>query len=149
MSQITPRALEWILKAEGGYVNDPADPGGETNFGITHTTYDAYRDSIHLPRRSVKDITEHEVREIYDKQYWAPLAANLADPLATVVFDTCVNMGVQAARALLDFTQDPVRYVDARKAVYYWMTRDPVSPRRKFRTGWVKRLERLSTLLSL
>lgn len=36
-------ALRQILKFEGGYVDDPVDPGGATNFGITQRTYDSWR----------------------------------------------------------------------------------------------------------
>ena len=32
-------ASDWILQTEGGYVNDPADPGGETKYGISKKAY--------------------------------------------------------------------------------------------------------------
>ena len=40
-----PNMLKFVLAREGGYVNDKDDPGGETNKGITHTTYNSYRRS--------------------------------------------------------------------------------------------------------
>ena len=48
-----PNMLKFVLARGGGYVNDKDDPGGETNKGITHTTYDSYRSSKELPIRSV------------------------------------------------------------------------------------------------
>ena len=37
------RALTFVLRWEGGYVDHPADPGGATNYGVTQRTYDAWR----------------------------------------------------------------------------------------------------------
>jgi len=53
--------LEVILKHEGGYVDDPLDPGGETNYGISKKQY---------PDLDIKNITPMEVREIYKKDYY-------------------------------------------------------------------------------
>ncbi len=82
---------EKTLKFEGGYVNDPADPGGETNRGIT----------IHTARRGgykeeMKDLSEDAAKDIYKRLYWNPLLLdNLHDPaLSLVMFDTGVNMGI-------------------------------------------------------
>lgn len=62
--------LAIALRAEGGYVNDPQDPGGATNFGVTQAIYDAWRRSQHLPVQSVRAITQTEVSTIYRLQYW-------------------------------------------------------------------------------
>lgn len=92
------RALPIILRAEGGYVNDPDDPGGETNFGITTRTYHAFlKRSGHQPR-SVKEISEDEVRAIYWYSYWVPAQCDrLPWPLKLIHFDCAVNTGVSAA----------------------------------------------------
>lgn len=91
-------ALAFTLKEEGGYVNNQHDSGGETNHGITHATYDAYRDSIKQPRQSVQLITDAEVRTIYDEMYFQPAKCpQMHSPLDCVVFDWAVNGGVPRA----------------------------------------------------
>lgn len=96
------RALLFALRWEGGYVNDPDDRGGETNQGITHKTYNAYRRSKGLAARSVRLLTEAELHEIYLKNYWSAAGCDLLPPkLAIAHFDWAVNAGVgQAAKTL-------------------------------------------------
>jgi len=91
-------ALVFTLKWEGGFTNNPLDPGGPTNFGIIQSRYDQYRNSIGQPRRSVKDITVAEYTAIYDQYYWEPVRAKWLDgTLGLALFDTAVNMGVGGA----------------------------------------------------
>jgi len=95
-------ALQLILRFEGGYVNDPADKGGETNKGIIKKVYDAYRTSIGKPIQSVKNISDEEVKDIYYKNYWlAAKCDKLPVDVDTVHFDAAVNCGpTQAAKFL-------------------------------------------------
>jgi lysozyme family protein len=97
-----PAAIKLILEHEGGYVNDPDDRGGATNFGIIQTTYDSYRKNKELPLQSVKEIEQDEVQEIYYKNYWLDaLCDRLPFNLAIVHFDFAVNSGIsQAIRTL-------------------------------------------------
>ena len=96
-------ALPLILQYEGGYVNDPDDPGGATNYGITQAVYDDFRDENEQPPLAVRHITMDEVRAIYERNYWrlcgspALIAAN-RPKLATVAFDWAVNAGIERAR---------------------------------------------------
>ena len=53
--------IEVVLKSEGGYVNDPHDPGGETNFGISKRAY---------PSVDIKHLTKEGAIAIYKKDYW-------------------------------------------------------------------------------
>ncbi len=88
------RSLARVLVYEGGYSNHPADPGGPTNKGIIQRVYDAYRDSKGLPRRSVKELEESELQEIYRKQYWNAVSGDqLPSGVDHVVFDGAVNSG--------------------------------------------------------
>lgn len=92
------KALAFTLQWEGGYVNHPADPGGETNRGITHNTYTNYRRSKGLAPRSVRLITSAEVEEIYFTSYWLASGCELLPPsLALVHFDWAVNHGTHGA----------------------------------------------------
>ena len=96
------RALQHVLKLEGGYVNDPRDPGGATNRGITQRTYDAWRRERGLPPRDVRQIEEREVAEIYFERYWkACRCEELPPPLDVLVFDAAVNQGPAVAVRLL------------------------------------------------
>jgi len=89
------RALPRVLMHEGGYVNDPQDPGGETNRGITKRVYDAYRQRMRLPVQSVKNITSQEVAAIYRANYWDLAKCDqLPAGVSYVVFDGNVNSGV-------------------------------------------------------
>jgi len=93
-----PRALTILLPLEGGYVNDPDDSGGATNHGVTQRTYDAWQDAHQRLRRSVKEITDAEVSDLYEANYWvAARCGELPWPLAGVHFDCAVNSGVSAA----------------------------------------------------
>ncbi len=88
------RALPRVLAHEGKYVNDPQDPGGATNFGVTFRVYDAYRTRKGLPTRDVRDIENREVSEIYRLQYWDAVKGDELPPgLDYVLFDGAVNSG--------------------------------------------------------
>lgn len=95
-------ALPHVLRYEGGFVNDPADPGGATNKGITQRVYDTFRASRGLPRQSVAAISDAEVEAIYLRNYWEAGHCNeLPWPLSFVHFDACVNAGIGQATKLL------------------------------------------------
>ncbi len=91
-------ALAFTLKWEGGYSNNIHDAGGATNFGVTHTVYDTYRHSKHLPFQNVKNITPEEVNDIYYNSYWKQAKCEAMTPkIAMTVFDFAVNSGVGRA----------------------------------------------------
>lgn len=86
-------AVEVILSLEKGYVNDPEDPGGETNFGISKRQYPGY---------DIKGLTKPEAIALYHEDYWQPLKPLLLPPrIRLCLFDCAVNQGVgQAIRFL-------------------------------------------------
>lgn len=95
-------ALPQVLKYEGGFSNDPADPGGATNKGITQRVYDAYRTERRVPIQSVARITDPEVELIYFQRYWkAGHCDKLPWPVSFAHFDACVNTGIAQATKLL------------------------------------------------
>ena len=89
------RALEMVLAHEGGFVDHPADPGGATNRGVTQATYDAYRKRKGIPKRSVKELSVDEIKEIYFNGYWRPAMCQEMpnEALSTLMFDAAVNHG--------------------------------------------------------
>jgi lysozyme family protein len=94
-------ALDFTLRWEGGYVNDPDDLGGATNRGVTQATYDAWRRRQGLLPRDVRDIEADELRAIY-RTYWdAVRGDDVAPVVAAVLFDHAVNAGPERAIRLL------------------------------------------------
>lgn len=94
MSEAFPICLASVLRAEGGYTNNAADPAGATNRGITWRVYDAYRRSRGLEPRDVRLMTDDECAEIYRESYWAPIMGDAMPPaLALCVFHAAVNSG--------------------------------------------------------
>lgn len=87
------QALNWIVYAEGGFVDHPADPGGETKFGISKKSY---------PNVDIASLTEKKAKEIYAKDYWHTDGIDtLPYPLDCAVFDMGVNAGVKTAVKML------------------------------------------------
>lgn len=83
------KCLEIILHHEGGYVNHPKDPGGETNLGVTKRVYEE-----HGGTKDMKDLTVEDVAPIYKKGYWDKLKGDdLPSGLDLCVFDFGVNAG--------------------------------------------------------
>ncbi len=85
--------IEVVLHHEGGYVNDPKDPGGETNFGIAKRSH---------PDVDIKNLTKEEAKEIYYENYWCDnKVPNIPDELQHIYFDMCVNFGIIGAGKVL------------------------------------------------
>lgn len=90
-------AFTALLGNEGGYSNNPADPGGETMWGITATVARAngYAGPMNLMPKSV-------AQAIYAAKYWTPMQCDhIPDPLCFQVFDSAVNNGLDQATRLL------------------------------------------------
>lgn len=98
-------ALPHILRFEGGYVNDPDDPGGATNKGVTQAVYDAHRRAKKQSLQPVRNISDDEVAEIYKRDYWDNAKCNeivqTKPNTALIHFDSAVNCGVVQANKLL------------------------------------------------
>lgn len=94
--------LAFTLKFEGGKSNDPRDPGGKTNQGVTYRTYNAYRASKGLSAQDVYAMTPAERNEIYKRDYWKAVTGDsLPAGVDLCVFDYGVNSGPgRALRAL-------------------------------------------------
>lgn len=99
-TNVFQQALKIILKHEGGYVNDPSDSGGETNYGITKNTAAAagYKGSM-------KSIPMEVVEKIYKDNYWNKLCLDIIAAkdvqLAIILFDSAVNCGPSKASTWL------------------------------------------------
>lgn len=96
------KAFNSIIGVEGGYVNDPADPGGETIYGITRRDHpQAWANG----RPSIE-----QAKAIYKANYWDAVKADqLPWPLALFMFDAAVNQGVGTAIKTLQKTLGTVQ----------------------------------------
>ena len=82
--------FERTVGFEGGYVNDPNDPGGETKYGISKRAY---------PDLDIARLTLAQAKAIYSRDYWDRLNLDQIKPevIAGEIFDTAVNMGLTQA----------------------------------------------------
>jgi lysozyme family protein len=87
-------AFETLLADEGGLVNDPADPGGLTKFGISQRRY---------PHENIAALTKARARHLYYEDYWRPngYARIRNGGLAKKLFNLAVNMGATQAHVLV------------------------------------------------
>ena len=85
--------IKVVLRHEGGYVNDPDDPGGETKFGISRKAY---------PDLDIAALTEQSATEIYYHDYWCGNKLHKVPvSLQKIFFDMCVNFGRKGAVKVL------------------------------------------------
>ena len=87
------RCFKFLLQFEGGFVNDPKDPGGATNLGVTQATLSAF-----LGRQAsiaeVKALTPAKAGQIYRAKFWDHVNGdNLPDGIDCAVFDFGVHSG--------------------------------------------------------
>lgn len=165
------RALEHVLAMEGGYTEDPYDPGGPTNLGITLGEFARHRGqpldaaTFDTLRSALRHITRAEAAGIYRADYWEAAACpSLPAPLAAFHFDAAVNQGVAGAARMLqrslgveiDGVLGPdtlaaaraapmpdalARYAEARRAHYR-----SLSTFWRFGRGWLSRVDTTLTL---
>ena len=80
-------AFDRLFANEGGYVDDPNDPGGETNWGISKRSY---------PNVDIKNLTRDSAKAIYLRDFWQRIDG-LPDLVIFHVFDFAVNSGIETA----------------------------------------------------
>ena len=105
LSEVFQTSLGVLLKIEGKLSDQPDDPGGLTNHGVTQETYDLYRMRLGLAARSVEFIATDEVERVYFYDFWLPCncdeIAKDFPVLAYELFEFAVNAGPRnASRAL-------------------------------------------------
>lgn len=110
-------AFRRTISAEGGYVNDPVDKGGETYMGISRKAHPAskiwsYIDKVDKSGKTNKQITAelkknnwltYEVKQIYKKDYWDKFQLDKCkfQKMANEIFDDAINRGIGAAAYLV------------------------------------------------
>jgi lysozyme family protein len=160
-------AIKLVLGHEGGYVNDPGDPGGATKYGVTQKDYTAWTGDENL---NVANLLPSEAVQYYQEAWWEKgcyaqieeqavadryfdLAVNLGTSRATKCLQEAVN-SLGAAQLVVDGQCGPATIAavngcapgtvlpalqEAAKAVYEAIVqRNPVMG--KFLNGWLNRL---------
>ena len=148
------QAVNVILKHEGGLVNNPNDPGGITNFGISKRSY---------PEVDIYNLTKEQAKEIYERDYWKPLRLYMIDNanVCLELFDFSVNAGLSravkmaqklagtkedgmlggiTANAINEFEGDFVRAFKHARIIYYEAIARNKPALKIFLNGWKNRV---------
>lgn len=142
------------LRQDGGYTNDPADPGGETKWGISKKAH---------PELDIKNLTIDKAFEIYKSDYYDIYKKRTPSldldtcsmSYAVVVFDTGVNCGVNRTynwHMRAQETKDPTKTLLGLRDAHYTNLIASNSQLRRFYKGWVNRLndlKKFSEILTL
>ncbi|MDX8462962.1 glycoside hydrolase family 108 protein [Mesorhizobium humile] len=104
------RALSLVLKSEGGWSDNPADPGGATMRGVTLANFRRYV-KANATKADLRAISDAQVATVYRRFYWDAVAgADLPAGVDYAVFDFAVNSGPGRAakylQAVLGVVQD-------------------------------------------
>jgi len=140
------KCLELILHHEGGYVNHPKDPGGETNLGVTKRVYEEWGGT-----KDMVDLTVEDVAPIYEKNYWGRVKGDdLPSGLDLCVFDFAVNAGPGRAakylQSMIGTTVDGGIGPNTLKAVYNYVEEVGLQGMiEEYQSGRISYYEQLST----
>lgn len=141
------QCFQKLLTQEGSYSNNPNDPGGETNFGISKRSY---------PALDIRNLTVDQVRAIYLRDYWLAAKCDLMPRgIDSMLFDAAVNHGVDTAVRLLQQSagvkpdgnvgsitlsavagKNVLREFAIQRALRYSMTKNFLT----FGAGWLRRV---------
>lgn len=163
------RAIAFVINEEGGYVNDPKDPGGATRWGVSIRAHkEDIGDLDHdgdIDAEDVRILPLDQAKAIYHEQYWTAIRGDeLPGSLALAMLDTAVNCGTRRAIILLqrsvaavvdgEFGPDTLRRVLkhsdlaatnllANRLAYY----KTLSSYGRYGKGWRARVARLGDLV--
>lgn len=92
------KSFEWLMESEGGYVNNPQDPGGATIWGVTKKNWEEFL-CRQVSLDEFKALKPQDVKKFYLCNYWQKCgSAVFKSGLDYAVFDFAVNAGVAQAR---------------------------------------------------
>jgi lysozyme family protein len=132
--------LDFILKSEGGYVNHPSDPGGETNYGISKRAY---------PNEDIKNLTLERACELYKRDYMDKVVTeDMSFGQKLFLVDTAVNMGVGRAKEFLKVSNGDLDQLFALREARYAKIISANPKLETFRKGWANRLKHLKEVIA-
>jgi lysozyme family protein len=101
MKENFDKCFELVLEHEGGYVNDPRDPGGRTNMGVTQRAWEAYLNR-NVTEAEMRTLTPNIIKPFYRAMYWDKLKGDqLPSGVDYAAYDLAVNSGVSRAAKYL------------------------------------------------
>ena len=152
--------LDKVLKSEGGFVNNPKDPGGMTNLGVTKAVWEEFVGHP-VSEADMRALTPEKVAPMYEQKYWRPCYGEvLPRGLDFIVFSMAVNAGTgrsvkllqqslgcvpdgvigPATRSLISASDTPTliaKFSECRREYYRSLKTFPI-----FGAGWLKRVDR-------
>jgi lysozyme family protein len=140
MTRRFQRIIPFIFEWEGGYDNDPDDPGGETKFGIDKRSH---------PHEDIKNLTLADAKEIYFDEYWEPAKCeSMSEGMGEVVFNCRVNCGQSRVDKILAIAKTAAAFLDAQEDFYHRLV--AARPKsQKYLKGWLNRTRSLRKFLNL
>ena len=155
MTELFKRCIEIVLKSEGGYINHPTDPGGETKFGIAKRFF---------PDEDIKNLTIERAKELYYQKYWLKMSLEGIECHEAIlqIFDFGINAGTrnsikkaqqiimvkedgccgsQTRVAINNYEGDFVKDFKHVRKVYYEFLADRNPELKVFVRGWLKRIQ--------
>lgn len=129
------KVMQFILAEEGGYVNDPNDPGGETKYGIAKRFH---------PTVDIAALTPEQAKVIYRRDYWDKMGLDTEPKFdkALLLMDCAVNQGVARAKEIYAspkvVNRPFVEAFQAERALRY----AALSTFQQYGRGWFRRLIR-------
>ena len=101
MKENWDKCFQLVLKSEGGYVNNPKDPGGMTNLGVTKRVWEEYV-GREVDEAEMRALTPDLVKPLYKKNYWDKIRGDdLPDGVDYAAYDLAVNSGTGRAAKYL------------------------------------------------
>ncbi len=134
------RALQFTLKWEGGYVNHPNDPGGETKWGIAKRYH---------PDLDIRNLTAEQAASIYANEYWDAAGCDeVPFPYCVAVFDAAVRCGVSRAKGWRKEAATAKDFIYLNQQYYYKRCEEKPS-QKVFLKGWLNRLNDLRKFVDI
>ncbi len=135
------KAIKFVLDKEGGYVNDPIDPGGETKYGISKATF---------PDINIKTLTLQQATEIYRVYYWNKYNLDSVPyPLCIAVFDSYVQHSPGKVSTWVRNSGGDLRSFLEYRREYYLELIAKKPALNRFKRGWMNRLNDLQKYIDI
>lgn len=118
-------AIGLLLVLEGGYVNNPKDPGGATKYGVTQRTLDSLQSTIEGLPANVQLLTSVQATAIYAGDQWKAIQGDSLPPsLAPLMLNAAVNFGegsaIKLLQAIVGVAQDGLMGPATVRAIQTW-----------------------------
>ena len=101
MKENWDKSFAMVIKSEGGFVNNPKDPGGMTNLGVTRANWQAYLNRD-VTESEMRALTPDTVKPFYKTMYWDKIKGDqLPSGVDYAAYDLAVNSGTGKAAKFL------------------------------------------------